>query len=133
MALGLPVVSLLALYGGLDPWKVVTIYSGTFTTVLLVAGLSILLSVLARRPRDAILAAYALEAIWLLGPPATEDVLRYCGGPLGWVWPVAILLMVTNPMIVLGRMTCGIWILARLGNVRQLAPRPDRLPGGLTS
>ena len=27
VALGLPVVSLLALYGGLDPWKVVTIYS----------------------------------------------------------------------------------------------------------
>ena len=74
VALGLPVVCLLALYGGLDPEKVFYVYFGTFTTVLSVAGLSILISVLARRPRDAILAAYGLEAIWLLGPPAIEPI-----------------------------------------------------------
>jgi ABC-type transport system involved in multi-copper enzyme maturation permease subunit len=107
VALGLPVVSLLALYGGLDPWRVFSIYSTTFTTVLSVAGLSILVSVLARRPRDAILAAYALEAIWLLGPPAAEEIVKYCDGPLGWAWPVCILLIVTNPLIVLDRMTSG--------------------------
>src|SRR5262249_13026011 len=107
VALGLPVVSLLALYGGLDPWRVFSIYSATFTTVLSVAGLSIFVSVLARRPRDAILAAYALEAIWLIGPPAIEEIVRYCDGPLGWAWPVSILLIVTNPLIALDRMTSG--------------------------
>jgi hypothetical protein len=107
VAMGLPVVSLLALYGGLDPWRVASIYSGTFSTVLFVGGLSIFISVLARRPRDAILAAYALEAVWLLGPPAIEDIARYLDGPLGWVGPFSIVLILTNPLIVLDRMTAG--------------------------
>src|SRR5262249_49405705 len=107
VALGLPVVSLVALYGGLDPWRVLSIYSGTFSTVLFVGGLSIFISVLARRPRDAILAAYALEAVWLLGPPATGDIARYLDGPLGWVWPITVLLILTNPLIILERMTNG--------------------------
>ena len=47
-----------ALGGGLDPRKVLTIYLGTFTTVLSVSGLSMFVSVPARCPRDAILAPY---------------------------------------------------------------------------
>ena len=71
-------VCLLSLYGGLDPVKVFYVYFGTFTAVLSVAGFSIFISVLARRPRDAILAAYGLEALWLLGPPA---IARYLPSP----------------------------------------------------
>ena len=74
MALGLPVVSLLALYGGLNPENVLYVYLGTLTTVLAVAGFSVVISVLARRPRDAILATYALGAIWLLAPPAIDPI-----------------------------------------------------------
>ena len=105
VALGLPVVCLLALYGGLDPVKVFYVYFGTFTTVLSVAGLSIFISVLARRPRDAILAAYGLEAIWLFGPPAIEPISRHLDGPLWWVGPVNDQLMVSNPLVMLGGMT----------------------------
>jgi ABC-type transport system involved in multi-copper enzyme maturation permease subunit len=107
VALGLPVVSLLALYGGLDPLNVLHVYVGTATTVLAVAGLSIFLSVLARRPRDAILAAYALEAVWLLGPPVVNSFARYLEGPMSWVWPVNSLLLVTNPLYFLDIMTMG--------------------------
>ena len=56
------------LYGGLNPVSIFYVYMGTATTVLLVSGFSILISVLARRPRDAMLAAYGLGAIWLLAP-----------------------------------------------------------------
>ena len=35
--------------------------------MIFVSGLSILISIMARRPRDAILAAYAFGALWLLG------------------------------------------------------------------
>ena len=107
VALGLPIVCLLALYGGLDPWKVFCIYTATFTTVVSVAGMSILVSVLARRPRDAVLAAYAIGAIWLLGPAAIQDVAPYLEGPLWWVWPANNLMLLTNPLAVLDRMTSG--------------------------
>jgi ABC-type transport system involved in multi-copper enzyme maturation permease subunit len=104
-ALGLPVVCLLGLYGGLDPVKVFYVYFGTFTAVLSVAGFSILISVLARRPRDAILAAYGLEALWLFGPPTIEPISHHLAGSLWWVRPVNDQLMVSNPLEMLGGMT----------------------------
>src|SRR4029077_1355251 len=60
VALGFPIVSLLLLYGGINPVNVFYVYLGTFTLVLFLAGFSILISILARRPREAILAAYGL-------------------------------------------------------------------------
>jgi hypothetical protein len=105
VALGLPVVCLLALYGGLNPIDVYYVYFGTFTMVLFVAGFSILISIVARRPRDAILAAYALEAIWLLGPPAIAPFAYHLGWAFGWVGPVNDWTMMCNPMIVWQRLT----------------------------
>ncbi len=109
VAIGLPVVCLLALYGGLDPEKVFTIYFSTFTTVLSVSGLSIFISVLARRPRDAILVVYLLEAIWLLGPPAIRPIAENCDGILAWVEPVNSVLLLTNPLMLLDAMTERFW------------------------
>src|SRR5262245_59560305 len=88
VALGLPVVSLLLLYGGLNPLNVFYVYLGTFTMVVFLSGTSILISVLARRPRDAILAAYGVLAFWLLIPPAIDPYAHHLGPPLGWVEPV---------------------------------------------
>ena len=87
VALGFPVVALLLLYGGLNPENVLYVYLGTFTTVMAVAGFAILISVLARRPRDAVLVTYAVEAIWLLGPPAIHPISTYLDGSLSWVAP----------------------------------------------
>ncbi len=105
VALGLPVVCLLALYGGLNPENVLYVYLGTFTTVLVLSGLSVLISVLASRPRDAILVTYALEAIWLLGPPAIDPIAPYLGGSLSWVEPVNNAMMLTNPIYILRGLT----------------------------
>jgi ABC-type transport system involved in multi-copper enzyme maturation permease subunit len=105
VALGLPVVCLLALYGGLNPENVFYVYLGTLTTVLFIAGFSILISILARRPREAILAVYGLEAIWLLVPPAIAPLSQYLDGSLRWVGPVNDALMLTNPVVVWSQLT----------------------------
>jgi hypothetical protein len=82
------VISLLGLYGGINPEYVFHVYLGTFTTVLFVAGLSILISTVARRPRDAILAAYGLEAAWIYGTDWISPFAHDLRGPFFWVGTV---------------------------------------------
>ncbi len=98
VALGLPIVSLLMLYGGLNPVNIFLVYTGTATLVLFASGFSILISILARRPRDAILATYGLGALWLLVPTELEGISRYLDGPLSWVPPVNDALLISNPL-----------------------------------
>ena len=45
IALGLPIVSLLMLYGGLNPANIFYVYTGTMTLVLFIAGFSTLISI----------------------------------------------------------------------------------------
>ena len=98
VALGLPIVSLIMLYGGLNPINIFLVYAGTLTVVLFASGVSILISVLARRPRDAILATYGLGLLWLLGPRQIEGISDYLDGRLVWVPPVIDSLILTNPI-----------------------------------
>jgi len=117
MALGLPVVSLLLLYGGINPVNVFFVYSGTFTLVLFVSGSSILISTLARRPREAVLAVYVLGALWLLGPIALQPYAQDLGPTLGWVEPVNECLLLSNPAVVWSLATTVIrdWMMERMG------------------
>ena len=101
VALGIPVVCLLALYGGLNPENVFYVYGGTLTTVIFTSGFSILLSIMARRPRDAIVAAYGIGAVWLLVPLWIQPTARYLdGGSLWWVRPLNEWALMTNPRFV---------------------------------
>ena len=100
IALGLPIVSLLLLYGGLNPVNIVYVYVGTTTLVLFTAGFSILVSILARRPRDAILATYGVGSLWLLGPIWLGGIAEYLDGPLAWVPPVVFGMLRSNPISV---------------------------------
>jgi len=111
IALGIPVVCLLALYGGLNPENVYYVYLGTCTMVVFVSGLSILISILARRPRDAILAAYGLEFLWLVVPNWIEPTSRYLdGGSLWWVAPFNDCVLLTNPAFVWGQATSQLFV-----------------------
>jgi hypothetical protein len=116
VALGLPVVSLLLLYGGLNPVNLFYVYSGTFTLVLFVAGFSILISTLARRPREAVVAVYVLGALWLVMPPALEEYAHHLGPPLGWVEPANGWLLRSNPAFVWSQATTVIrdWTVGRV-------------------
>lgn len=70
--IGLPVISLLTLFGGIDPALIWGFFAGTLSTVFALSALSILLSTLTKKPRDAILSVYSLEAVWLILPPLIE-------------------------------------------------------------
>jgi hypothetical protein len=105
LLLGLPVVCLVGLFGGLDPWDVLAVTLGTLSVTLFVAGLSILVSVVAPRPRRAIVTAYSLVATWLFVPPMLGELAPYFAWPLAWVKPVNDLVLLTNPMLVWAQMS----------------------------
>jgi ABC-type transport system involved in multi-copper enzyme maturation permease subunit len=117
VALGIPVVCLLALYGGLNPDNVFYVYLGTLAIAIFSSGLSILISVMARRPRDAILVTYGVGALWLLVPTWLGPTAHYMSGSLWWVGPVNDCLLMTNPLVVWGYATNQIYIRA-LGGLR---------------
>jgi ABC-type transport system involved in multi-copper enzyme maturation permease subunit len=77
---GLPIMSILSLFGGLDPPLVLVAFLGTLTTAFALASLSILVSAVSRRARDAIVVVYILEVVWLAAP-----------------WVLAVTLGTTNP------------------------------------
>lgn len=73
---GLPVVSLVGLFGGV-PWDYVAIaYIGTFSTTFFVAALSTMIATIARGVRQGVLVAYLGTALWLAVPPLVQAVVR---------------------------------------------------------
>ena len=76
LAIGLPVIAGLTLFGGIDPNDVLRIDLGTACTAFALAGLSILVSTVTKRARDAILVTYLIEAVWLFAPWALASWLR---------------------------------------------------------
>ncbi len=83
VALGMPVVALIGLFGGVDFVLLAGCYAGTLSTVYFLAGLSILISSGARRPREAIVAIYVAELAWLFGPMTLMNWLPWREPP----WP----------------------------------------------
>ena len=67
-AIGLPVLSLISLFGGIDPLLVLVVYCATATTTFFLASVSIYCSIGAVKPRDAIARAYLFEILWLSIP-----------------------------------------------------------------
>lgn len=91
---GLPVVALLQLFGGIDPNELLGAFAATVITVFGLSALSIWLSVMMKKPRDAIMLAYLLIAAYVflsfliailpLVPPPT-------GGSFWWQDDVKLL------------------------------------------
>lgn len=84
LALGLPVLVMLSLFGGVDPNVVLLLFAATASTTFFLAAAAVLVSTLARRPRDAVLTVYLLELAWLFLPTLAEAVFPTLGGP--WQW-----------------------------------------------
>jgi ABC-type transport system involved in multi-copper enzyme maturation permease subunit len=82
-----PVMSLLTLLGGVDPAWVGLVYLGTLTMAYFLAGLSILASTLARRPRTAVNITVGIASAWIT-LPICMFVLRMMGWIPGWLGPV---------------------------------------------
>jgi ABC-type transport system involved in multi-copper enzyme maturation permease subunit len=100
--LGLPVVSLIGLFGGIDFQLLFLSYGATLTTIYFLATASILVSVFSRRPREAISLLYILELGWLIAPTLLMSLLRYGVEPwptIGqWVNPVLEYVAITSPI-----------------------------------
>ncbi len=113
LAASLPIVSLLTLFGGVDPVIVVLSYATLGSTTFFLAALAILASVTSRRSRDAVAAAYALGATWMVGPPLVGAVVsgvyalvvdlwgRYQTGN-GDIWPHTLVLALLAVFAVIG-------------------------------
>ena len=101
LGLGLPILSLLSLFGGVDPLAVVAYYAATITTVFFLASLSILVSTYARRPREAISQVYLLEVAWLFLPSLIDAIGPRAGWPWDeiypWIAPVTVWVAATSP------------------------------------
>ena len=102
VAVGLPIISLLTLFGGVDPNLVMAGFAATFTMAYFVAGLSIFVSTISRRPREAISLSYVLLLFWLFVPTLITTVMPM-GGPLSlriyeWIKPVNDWIVATSPI-----------------------------------
>jgi ABC-type transport system involved in multi-copper enzyme maturation permease subunit len=102
VALGLPVVCLMGLFGGVDFKVVLLTYAATFTTMFFLGSASILVSVVSRRPREAISLIYILELAWLVVPSLVMNTMAYGDEPwptiARWVNPVLQYFAMTSPI-----------------------------------
>ncbi len=81
LGVSFPVMSLLVLLGGIDPMLVLFCGAGLLSTAWFLAALSIWVSTIARRPREALFVTFGLEALWLIVP----SVVRYkMATGVGW-------------------------------------------------
>ena len=125
---GLPIMSILSLFGGLDPPLVVAAFAGTLSTAFVLAGMAILVSALARRARDAIVLTYLLEFAWLAGPlivgallgptsPKTLEWLRLAARPVAWLDPFQLVTLVDPTPGLLRRIARMVGVQIALGLV----------------
>jgi ABC-type transport system involved in multi-copper enzyme maturation permease subunit len=125
LAIGLPLAALLGLLGGVDHRSVIYAYAGTLSTTFFVAALSLLISVYSRRPFTAVLHAYGIEFLWLVGPWIGKFVLVL----RAWLRPLASVnswIEPTTPLSLVGPWTYTAW--SGGGPIQLLAPPPMRGP-----
>lgn len=103
VAMAVPVVIIAAILGGLDLEILLAIYGLTLATVVFEASLAILISVLARRGREALLLTFLVGAAWFLGPVLLETTLTDLREPWPsiyhrWIEPINDTLLELTPL-----------------------------------
>jgi ABC-type transport system involved in multi-copper enzyme maturation permease subunit len=104
MAIGLPVINLLSLFGGVDPLLVLAVYGGTLSLAFFLGSIALVVSTTSKRVREAIAACYSIELAWLIIPPMISTLM-----PSQWprtyavIGPINDWVAATNPFnLVLG-------------------------------
>ncbi len=101
LLIGVPIISLLSLFGGVDPLHIVLAFAATVTTAFFLSSLAILVSVHAKRPREAITFVYLLEVAWLFVPSLVRWIMPAAGGYwvtlYEWIRPVNEWVAITSP------------------------------------
>jgi ABC-type transport system involved in multi-copper enzyme maturation permease subunit len=100
LTIGLPVMSLLSLFGGVDPQMVAISFAAMLSTTLFIASMSILISTYSRRPREAISMAYVLELAWFFLPTILPYLMRslpFWAKVYRWIGPVNDWIAASSP------------------------------------
>lgn len=98
LAIGLPVMSMLSLFGGVDPLFALLATLGSLSTAFALACMAVLCSTLAKRVREAISMAYLLEGAWLALPLLARTALPYSYPEFyTWVRPLNDWLFAATP------------------------------------
>jgi hypothetical protein len=102
LATGLPILLMLPLLGGVDPGWVLLTYAGTCSTAYFLAGLSIVISTVARRAERAVGAAIGLASVWC-GLPLLIQLLVPLAYPRlrPWIYGVNEWILASAPTSVL--------------------------------
>ena len=105
LLLGLPVLSLISLFGGVDPLIIVMTYAGTATSVFFLATMAILVSVRSRTPREAVTAVYLFMICWLFVPFLLLSILPFAAPNFWthvgwWLGPALSGLTMPSPMYI---------------------------------
>lgn len=111
--LALPVMSLLTLLGGVSPLALVLAYAALAGATYFLAGMAVLVSVLTRRAREAVGAAYTLTALWLVLPSLSQALAPELSPPWAewarwalyvsdWIGPPSPFGMMTNAATTFG-------------------------------
>jgi ABC-type transport system involved in multi-copper enzyme maturation permease subunit len=79
LGVSVPVLSLMVLLGGIDPGLIVLSCGAAASTAWFLAALSIWVSTIAKRAREALFIAFGLEFLWLFVP-----LMARWSPPLGW-------------------------------------------------
>jgi ABC-type transport system involved in multi-copper enzyme maturation permease subunit len=104
LAMGLPIVSILGLIGGVSPEYVAGAFIGTVSTCAFAVALTVLVSTLTRRVRQAVLIAYLLLFAWLLVPKIVDLFgSRLYSLAYQWIRPVNTWLVATSPIGIIFR------------------------------
>jgi ABC-type transport system involved in multi-copper enzyme maturation permease subunit len=99
LALGIPIICLISLFGGLSPLDVGVGFGVTFSFMFFASALAILVSTFARNVRQAVLVAYLVELAWLILPPlALGSVYLIFRKRLLWGMSPDELLMMASPV-----------------------------------
>lgn len=111
LAIGLPILSLLTLFGGIDPRLVALSYLGTVSTSLFLASLAVAVSAVSKKVRDAIVGTYLLGLIWAFSPLLIEGVFKYTAPAFyAAIRPVNDWLLATTPFyLVFAGSPAGVW------------------------
>ncbi len=110
LGVSVPVMSLLVMLGGIDPRLVVLSCGATLSTAWFLATLSIWVSTIARRPREALFITYGLEGLWLVLPtlvtstvatgwPRIDDAVLKIAEWVGASSPADVLWVVSRGMV----------------------------------
>jgi ABC-type transport system involved in multi-copper enzyme maturation permease subunit len=108
LLLGLPVMSLLTLFGGVA-WEYVAVaYAGTCTSTFFAAVLATLVSTLARGVRQAVVVSYVLVAFWVFVPFVAGLIFRALfGNAFAGFQEVNRWIMTASPLYLWWRATIG--------------------------